>query len=105
MKELLKERIKKWLESLDEEERCQAEVLDAYFTFRRNLPEEDPGFGKAIEEHKTTDEIIDDLAPMMCMSKSVVVDYMRNHDYHITTIGDGTVKWAIWRFPDKSMLT
>ena len=108
MKELddkMKERIGKWLESLDEEEKNQVEVLDAYFTFRRNMPENDPGFGKAIAEPKTTDEIIDDLMPMMPISQKVVAGYMRSHEYGLTTIGDGSVKWAIWRFVDVTVLT
>ncbi|MBQ7181643.1 MAG: hypothetical protein IJR87_10170 [Bacteroidaceae bacterium] len=108
MKELsdkMKERIDKWLESLDEEERCQAELLDAYFTYRTNMPDDDPGFGKASEEPKTTDEIIDDLMPMMFMSKSVVADYMRTHEYGFTTVADGSVRWAIWRYLDVTVLT
>ena len=36
--------VKKWLESLEETKRAQAEVLDAYFLFRRPLPEDDPGY-------------------------------------------------------------
>lgn len=96
--DMISERIKKWLESLTDDERSQSEVLDAYFTFRRNLPDEDKELGKAAEDHKTTDEIIDDLMPMMEIRKNVVVGWLRNHDYHITTIADGTVKWAIWRF-------
>lgn len=108
MKELddkMKERISKWLDSLDEEERNQAELLDAYFTFRTNMPGEDPGFGKAVEEPKTTDEIMDDLMPMMYMKKDVVAGYMRTHDYGFTTVADGSVRWAIWRFVDVTVLT
>ena len=101
----MKERVKKWLESLDEEEKNQVELLDAYFTFRTNMPGEDPGFGKAIAEPKTTDEIIDDLMPMMPISQKVVAGYMRSHEYGLTTIGDGSVKWAIWRFVDVTVLT
>ena len=101
----MKERVKKWLESLDEEERNQVEVLDAYFTFRTNMPGEDPGFGKAVEEPKTTDEIMDDLMPMMYMKKDVVAGYMRTHDYGFTTVADGSVRWAIWRFVDVTVLT
>ena len=96
----MKERIMKWLEGLNEEERGQAEVLDAYFLFRRPLPGEEPGMGKPVEEHKTTDEIIDDLMPMMYIKKEVVVGWMRSHGYGMTTIGDGSVKWAVWRFVD-----
>ena len=71
MSDKMKERVQKWLESLDEEEKNQVELLDAYFTFRTNMPGEDPGFGKASEEPKTTEEIMDDLTPMMTMSSSV----------------------------------
>ena len=98
MNDKMAERISKWLDQLDEEEKCQAELLDSYFTFRRNLPEEDKGLGRAVEEPKTTEDIIDDLTPMMNMSKDVVVGWLRAHDYHITTVADGTPKWAIWRY-------
>jgi len=101
----MKERIAKWLDSLDEEEKCQAELLDSYFYFRRNLPDEDPGLGKAVEDYKTTDEIIDDLTPMMFVSKNVVTGWMRAHDYHFTTAADGTPRWAIWRFMTMDALT
>ena len=108
MKELsdqMKERISKWLESLDEEEQYQAELLDSYFYSRRNLPEEVPGLGKAVEDHKTTDEIIDDLMPMMSVNKDVVTGWMRAHDYHFTTAADGTPRWAVWRFMSMDALT
>lgn len=100
MSDEMKERIAKWLESLEEEERNQAELLDSYFLYRTNMPGEDPGFGKAAAEPKTTDEIIDDLMPMMNVSKTVVTEYMRAHDYGFTTAADGTPRWAIWRYMD-----
>lgn len=105
MSDKMKERVKKWLESLDEAERCQAELLDAYFTFRTNMPGDDPGFGKAVEEPKTTEEIMDDLQPMMSLDMDIVASYMRNHEYGFTTVGDGSVRWAIWRFMDVSVQT
>ena len=105
MSDKMKERVQKWLESLDKEEKNQVELLDAYFTFRTNMPGEDPGFGKAVEEPKTTEEIMDDLTPMMTMSKDVVVGYLRSHDYGFTTLPDGTVRWAIWRYMDVTVLT
>ena len=105
MKQKMAERISKWLEQLDEEEKTQAELLDAYFTFRCNLPEKDSGLGKVIEDHKTTDDIMDDLQPMMFVSKNVVVGWMRAHDFHITTVGDGTPKWAIWRHLNEDAMT
>lgn len=105
MSDKMKERIAKWLEQLDEEEKCQVELLDAYFTFRTNMPGDDPGFGKASEEPKTTEEIMDDLMPMMPISKSVVTGYMLAHEYGFTTVGDGSVRWAIWRYMDVTVLT
>lgn len=96
--ERIKQLAEKWLESLEEEERAQVEVLNAYFTFRRNLPDDEPGFGKAVEEPKTTQDIIDELSTMMRLTEKVVVAYMRIHAYGMTTVADGTVKWAIWRF-------
>ena len=105
MNDKMKERVEKWLDGLEEEERCQAELLDAYFTFRTNMPGDDPGFGPAVEEPKTTEEIIDDLMPMMYMNKTVVAGYMRVHDYGFTTVADGSVRWAIWRYMDVTVLT
>lgn len=99
------ERVVKWLATLDEQELCQAEVLDAYFTFRSNMPDDDPGFGKATAEPKTTDEIIDDLLPMMYMHKELVAAYMSAHGFGVTTMPDGSVKWAIWRYMDVSPIT
>ncbi len=84
MKELdnrIRRIVEEWLESLEESERVQAELLDAYFMFRRNLPDDDPGFGKAVEDPKTTQDIIDELQPMMGLSEKIVVDYMRVHGY------------------------
>lgn len=104
MKKKLTDRIEKWLESLDEVEKTQVEVLDAYFTFRSPLPVEEPGFGKAVPDYKTTDDIIDDLQNMMPVSQSVVIGYMQSHEYGFTTVGDGSVRWAVWRYPDMTVL-
>ena len=90
--------VEEWLESLDETKRAQAEMLDAYFLFRRNMPEDDPGFGKAVEDPKSTQDIIDELQPMMELTEKIVVEYMRVHGYGFTTLQDGTVKWAVWKF-------
>ena len=99
------ERVRTWLEGLEEEEKEQVEVLDAYFTFRRNMPGDDPGFGPSIAEPKTTDDIVDELLPMMPVTQKVVAGYMRAHGYGYTTMGDGSVKWAVWRFVDVTVLT
>lgn len=103
--ERIKKLVAKWLEQLDEQEKAQVELLDAYFTYRRNLPEDDPGFGKATKEPKTTEEIVDDLAPMMYLSSKIVVNYLRIHAYGFTTLQDGSVKWAIWRYMGMTAVT
>ena len=94
--------VNKWLESLDDDGKMQAEVLDAYFTFRRNLPEKKSEKGPFVEDPKTTDDIMDDLTPMMVMDKKIVVEWMRAHEYHITTAIDGSPKWAIWRLAENT---
>lgn len=74
------------------------ELLDAYFTHRRNLPGEFAG-RPLMEEPKSTYDIIDDLTPMANLyeAKDAVVSYMTTHGYGFTTLADGSVKWAIWR--------
>lgn len=74
------------------------DLLDAYFTHRRNLPGEFAGRA-LMEEPKSTYDIIDDLTPMANLydAKDAVVNYMQSHGYGFTTLGDGSVKWAIWR--------
>ena len=37
---------------------------------------------------------------MMLLSEKMVVDYMRVHGYGFTTLQDGSVRWAVWRFVD-----
>ena len=75
-----------------------ADLLNAYFTHRRNLPGEFAG-RPLFEEHKSTYDIIDDLSPMADLynAKSDIVSYMQAHGYGFTTLADGSVKWAIWR--------
>ena len=68
------------------------QLLDSYFMFRDNLPRE--GY---IQENKTTQQIQDELSPMMLLSTDDVVQYMLDHDYQMTTEQDGTVSWAVWR--------
>ena len=96
---------REWIASLSDEEKEQVDLLDAYFTFRANLPNEDPGMGTPISEPKTTEEIIDDLTPMMYVGKNVVAGWMAAHDYHITTVADGSPRWAIWRFMEVPAMT
>lgn len=105
MMEKIKKVLKEFLPELiplDYEVRLQFEMLDAYFMFSRPQPDEIPELGKPIEDHKSTEEIVAALMPMMRIKRDVVLLWMRDHDYSITIVGDGSVKWAIWRFAERS---
>lgn len=67
-------------------------VLDAYFALRQPMPQDG-----SVQQNRTTEEIQDDMAAMMDVSKEEIIEYMTEHDYNPTTDTDGTVKWAIWR--------
>lgn len=95
----LKDIIQRWIDGLDDKDRYQVELLDSYFTFRSNLPDEANGV-PMVEEPKTTADIQDDLSEMMPLNAYVIFQYMRFHEYGFTTLKDGTVKWAIWRMPE-----
>lgn len=68
------------------------QLLDSYFLVRRPLPES--GF---FQENKTTQQIMQELAPMMAIPTENIVEYMLAHDYSTTTGEDGSVCWAVWR--------
>lgn len=73
-------------------EDAKKEIMDAYFHFRKPLPED--GY---VQQNRSTVEIQDDLAPMVWLEVDEIVEYMSNNDYSPTTEQDGTVRWAIWR--------
>ena len=77
---------------MSKEDEMIQQVLDAYFQFRRPLPEN--GYA---QELKTTLDIQEELAPMAIVKMDVILQYMGSHDYNMTTDLDGSVKWAIWR--------
>lgn len=68
-------------------------VLDAY-TLNRNYEKTDESWAV---ENKSTDEIIDDLSPMMPLTHRDVNDYMLEHGYMMMPMSDGTVKWRMYR--------
>jgi len=69
-------------------------VLDAY-TLNRNYEKTDESWAV---ENKSTDEIIDDLSPMMPLTHRDVNDYMIAHGYMMMPMSDGTVKWRMYRY-------
>ncbi len=100
----LKGRLDKWLSELAENDKVQVEVLDAYFLYRENASGNDLFLGKLVEEPKSTEEIMDELTPMMTLTKELVARYMRLHGFGIKTLGDGSVKWDIWRYIEGSTM-
>ncbi len=83
---------------MEEKNILTEKVLDAYFQLRSNVPE----FGgkQLVEDNKSTQDIIDELVPMMTVSEEDVLEYLHTHEYQITSLEDGSVKWQIWRIWD-----
>ena len=102
--EKMKELGSRWLDSLDQEEQMLMKAIDAYFASRRPSPGKDPLREGLVEEPKTTDEIMDDLEPMISVRKRLVAGYMVIHGYGMKAFADGTLKWDIWRYVDETCL-
>ena len=64
-------------------------MLDAYFVFRSNLPKTDADGQPYQKRFKTTEEIASELATMVAIDYSEIVDYMRERDYVVATLPDG----------------
>jgi hypothetical protein len=79
-------------ENENQEKVLKQKLLDSYFQFRSPLPSDG-----CIQENKTTQQIQDELEPMIHVGGLDIVEYMDDHDYSFITEQDGTVSWAIWR--------
>lgn len=69
-------------------------VLDSYFSTR------EPVYNQLvfpIEERKTTLQIQDDLNPVLCISDTVIVEYMISHDFQLVPEEDGSLVWQMYR--------
>ena len=73
-------------------EQIKQEILQAYFQFRSPLRQD--GF---VAQHRSTEELQDELDCMFPFSKEELAEYMMDHEYSPLTETDGSVKWAIWR--------
>lgn len=94
-------RYEKWFADLSDDERDQITILDAYFATRSNVPGESEATGRHLApEYKTTQDIIDELMPMMPISQQILSKYLLMKDYTMATYDDGTIKWAILRDVD-----
>ena len=61
-------RYNEWLNSLTDDERDEVVILDAYFATRSPLPDKSAAGNDYVAEHKSTQEISDDLFSMMPVS-------------------------------------
>lgn len=94
-----------WQERIHREDvsdlgRAKFSIIDQYMTSRENLPDKSVTGADLVEDPKTTAEIQADLATMVELSGDDIITYMTMHDFHLTTLEDGTVAWAIWRDMD-----
>lgn len=89
------DKLSQFLAELKGGDKDQVELLDAYFQSRS--PEPVSGY---MQENRTTQDIIDDMNPMMPLSMHLVVKYMFAHGYSPVPTGGGTVTWAIWHSLD-----
>lgn len=94
-------RYEKWFADLSDDERDQITILDAYFATRSNVPGASEATGRHLApEYKTTQDIIDELMPMMPISQQILSKYLLMKDYTMATYDDGSIIWAIWRDVD-----
>ena len=69
------------------------QLLDAYFENRLPVEMKDFGF---VRQTKTTEDIIDQLSPMMDVGKRDLMDYMSHHGYQIRQQVDGLPRWVLY---------
>lgn len=69
-------------------------VLDSYFQTREPVRNE---LICPLSERKTTEQIQDDLNPVLCISDTVIVEYMISHDFQLVPEEDGSLVWQMYR--------
>lgn len=69
-------------------------VLDSYFSTRQNVYDRNLPL---VEERKTTQQVMDDLIPVLGMEDSVIVDYMLKAGFQLVQDEDGSPVWQMWR--------
>lgn len=86
-----------WLKSLTDDERDQIVIVEAYFATRSPLPGKSAAGNEYVAEHKSTQDISDDLLAIMPVSYRIISKYLILKGYTPMTDTDGTLKWGIWR--------
>lgn len=90
-------RYNEWLNSLTDDERDQIVIVEAYFATRSPLPGKSAVGNELVPEHKSTQDISDDLFAMMPVSSFLISKFLILKGYSPMTDTDGTLKWGIWR--------
>lgn len=78
----------------DSSSKLEQAVLDSYFQTREPVRNE---LVCPLSERKTTEQIQDDLNPVLRISDTVIVDYMLRHDFQLVPEEDGSLVWQMYR--------
>lgn len=77
-------------------DQVKKDALQTYFLDKSSTCKKDKdGEPTMIPCFRTTQELIDELSPMVSLKEDDVLEFMANHDYHMTTAG-GSVMWEIY---------
>ena len=93
----MNKRYDEWLQSLTDEDRDQRVIVEAYFSTRSPLPGMSATGNELLPDHKSTQDIFDDLYAMMSVKTWLISKYLILNGYTPMTDSDGTLKWGIWR--------
>lgn len=69
-------------------------VLDSYFSNRDHVYDQ---LLFTVEERKTTQQIQDDLRPILTIADDVIVEYMLQKGYVLAQDDDGSPIWQMWK--------
>ena len=79
-------------------DQVKREALQTYFLDKSSTcKERKDGEPTVVPCFRTTQELIDELSPMVSIREEDVLEFMANHDYHMTTDEGGSVKWEIYK--------
>lgn len=71
---------------------AKRDILKMYFMDKFNVPP-----AEAVSYFRSTQEIRDELLPMVTLSEEDILEYMNENEFAIANDEDGSVKWAMWK--------
>ena len=72
-------------------------TLESFAASRSPVPTTSVSGNAYVPDHMTTRDIVDLLAPIVSLMPLEVSCYLIQHNYHLMTAEDGTLRWEIWR--------